>query len=201
MAARLPQPGSDKGQWGDILNTFLLAAHTNSGALKSNIVATQQLQDAAVSEAKLAAAVVTKLNASTTGEPVGLSSSTMTTLSNTYANRVAIAAPIAASGALVTSKVNQVNASSATVTMSLPTGQREGSTVSIEKVDASTHPVVISGSIRGANTTINLTGLSESIVLVADSAGSWHPFASHRTKAQLDAIARKQSIIFSMLNL
>lgn len=32
--ARLPQPGSDDGTWGDILNEYLEVAHTSSGALK-----------------------------------------------------------------------------------------------------------------------------------------------------------------------
>ncbi len=32
--ARLPQPGSDNGVWGDILNDFLLQAHNADGTLK-----------------------------------------------------------------------------------------------------------------------------------------------------------------------
>lgn len=34
--ARLPQPGSDNGTWGDILNDFLSAAHNSDGSLKSS---------------------------------------------------------------------------------------------------------------------------------------------------------------------
>ena len=36
--ARLPQPGSDDGKWGTILNDFLSQAHTPSGTLKPGIV-------------------------------------------------------------------------------------------------------------------------------------------------------------------
>lgn len=36
--ARLPQPGGDSGQWGGILNDFLLAAHNSDGTLKSGAV-------------------------------------------------------------------------------------------------------------------------------------------------------------------
>ncbi len=43
--ARLPQPGGDDGNWGDILNDFLIQAHSSNGTLK----------DDAVSAAKLAA--------------------------------------------------------------------------------------------------------------------------------------------------
>lgn len=32
--ARLPKPGSDNNQWGDILNDFLLVAHTEDGTLR-----------------------------------------------------------------------------------------------------------------------------------------------------------------------
>lgn len=32
--ARLPVPGSDEGQWGDILNTFLSVEHNTDGSLK-----------------------------------------------------------------------------------------------------------------------------------------------------------------------
>lgn len=33
--ARLPIPGSDDGNWGDILNQYLLVAHDSDGTLKS----------------------------------------------------------------------------------------------------------------------------------------------------------------------
>ena len=33
--ARLPEPGSDAGQWGSILNDYLLEAHASDGSLKN----------------------------------------------------------------------------------------------------------------------------------------------------------------------
>lgn len=50
--ARLPQPGGDEGQWGDILNEYLSQVHNTDGTLK----------DSVITESKLAAPVVTKLN-------------------------------------------------------------------------------------------------------------------------------------------
>jgi hypothetical protein len=38
--ARLPQPGGDDGQWGDILNQFLSVSHSTDGTLKSSAVTT-----------------------------------------------------------------------------------------------------------------------------------------------------------------
>lgn len=35
--ARLPSPGSDDGDWGDILNTYLLVAHNTDGTLRGTI--------------------------------------------------------------------------------------------------------------------------------------------------------------------
>ncbi|MEO5628130.1 MAG: hypothetical protein ABIQ89_04570 [Candidatus Saccharimonadales bacterium] len=34
--ARLPQPGGDKGSWGDVLNDFLSVAHNSDGSIKSD---------------------------------------------------------------------------------------------------------------------------------------------------------------------
>ena len=51
--ARLPQPGGDEGQWGDILNEYLSQVHNTDGTLK----------DSVITESKLAAPVITKLNA------------------------------------------------------------------------------------------------------------------------------------------
>lgn len=46
--ARLPQPGSDDGKWGAILNDFLSQAHTSEGALKPDIVTKDVLAPHAV---------------------------------------------------------------------------------------------------------------------------------------------------------
>ena len=40
MTVRLPVPGSDAGNWGDILNAFLLVAHNSDGSLISQPVIT-----------------------------------------------------------------------------------------------------------------------------------------------------------------
>ena len=50
---RLPQPGKDAGQWGEILNAFLSIAHASDGSLKNG----------GVSEQKLSSEVRSKLNA------------------------------------------------------------------------------------------------------------------------------------------
>lgn len=55
--AKLPTPGGDAGNWGTILNDYLLQAHKEDGTLKAGVVA----------ESNLAPAVVTKINNASTG--------------------------------------------------------------------------------------------------------------------------------------
>ncbi len=55
--SRLPNPGGDDGQWGNILNDFLIQAlDGTSGALKANSVGTTQIQDGSITASKLSAA-------------------------------------------------------------------------------------------------------------------------------------------------
>jgi len=92
--ARLPNPGEDEGQWGDILNNYLSQSHNANGSLKNNSVSavhlatnavtTTSIQDNAVSgtklkdstipEAKLDATVRAKLNSAATGGQVNTAS-------------------------------------------------------------------------------------------------------------------------------
>lgn len=57
---RLPQPGKDAGQWGDILNDYLSQSHNTDGTLKDNVVGASQLQDNAVTDATIAPGAITK---------------------------------------------------------------------------------------------------------------------------------------------
>src|SRR6187431_624614 len=50
---RLPIPGSDDDQWGDILNAFLLNAHQTDGSLKPSIVTSDALADNSVGLSQL----------------------------------------------------------------------------------------------------------------------------------------------------
>jgi Repeat of unknown function (DUF5907) len=51
--ARLPVPGGDNGDWGDILNAFLDVSHNPDGTLANNTVGTNQLQSGSVTKAQL----------------------------------------------------------------------------------------------------------------------------------------------------
>ena len=47
---RLPHPGGDTGNWGAILNAYLLAAHKSDGTLKDGSIAESQLTPALISK-------------------------------------------------------------------------------------------------------------------------------------------------------
>ena len=51
--SRLPQPGSDQGQWGQILNDFLGQIHNTDGTLKPNVVDSVAIAPNAVNETSL----------------------------------------------------------------------------------------------------------------------------------------------------
>lgn len=68
--ARLPQPGGDDGNWGIILNEYLRQIHTESGDLKPSTVGKDAIQNAAITEDKLASPLVAKINAIPTGGAV-----------------------------------------------------------------------------------------------------------------------------------
>ncbi len=51
--ARLPQPGGDAGNWGEILNEYLLVEHDDAGHLKPGVVGAAQITDGSLPQAKV----------------------------------------------------------------------------------------------------------------------------------------------------
>ena len=68
--ARLPEPGKDAGQWGSILNEYLLQTHNSDGSLKSGSVGADQLQSGSVSKADVGLANAD--NTSDANKPVSI---------------------------------------------------------------------------------------------------------------------------------
>lgn len=67
--ARLPQPGSDAGEWGQLLNGFLQEAHNDDGSIKNASLGSAQLQDSSVTPAKLQDNSVTSAKLQATNSP------------------------------------------------------------------------------------------------------------------------------------
>lgn len=58
--ARLPQPGGDAGNWGNILNEYLAQSHKTDGSLKDNSVTTSALAPNSVTAATISDDSITK---------------------------------------------------------------------------------------------------------------------------------------------
>jgi uncharacterized protein YjbI with pentapeptide repeats len=69
---RLPQPGSDAGNWGNLLNDFLSTTHDSNGNLKTGSVTTSTLASGSVTLAKLAIS-----NSPTTGQVLSFDGSAL----------------------------------------------------------------------------------------------------------------------------
>lgn len=55
--ARLPEPGADSGQWGEILNDYLMVSHNADGTLKTGSVSSSTVQDSAITVAKISTTI------------------------------------------------------------------------------------------------------------------------------------------------
>lgn len=99
-----------------------------------------------------------------------------------------VVAPVTANGALAVGKHTPLDSTAGALAMTLPTGAASGSQISVSRHDATTNVPSVTGSIRGVGGVVATLplGQHETIVFVADSAGSWWPFASHKTLATLD---------------
>lgn len=64
---RLPQPGSDNGTWGNVLNEYLSQSLNPNGTLKDNIITTTHIADGTITELHLDASTQNKLNTAGSG--------------------------------------------------------------------------------------------------------------------------------------
>ena len=108
---RLPQPGSDSGTWGQILNDYLSQVHNTDGSLKDSVVTSAAIApgavdatvilDGSISEPKLDASVQTKLN-SVSGALGGVLTGT---IANAQIVTGAVGASAIASSAIISTKL------------------------------------------------------------------------------------------------
>lgn len=87
---------------------------------------------------------------------------------------------------LVAGEISPVNATSAPITVFLPTGKPFGTLIAVEKEDGTENVVTVSGSIRGEATTDTLKLKRETVLYQTETSGSWRPFADHKTLGSLD---------------
>lgn len=91
MVARLPTPGSDNGNWGDILNNFLGVAHATDGTLKDAAIIAGAEQTANKGAANGYASLdstskIPAVQLPGIGDYIGVRVSSMTATNTTYTN-------------------------------------------------------------------------------------------------------------------
>lgn len=103
--ARLPQPGSDQGQWGEILNEYLLQSHDGAGHLRRGTVGSEELADEAVTVNSLAPAVRSDLAAKYMRPASGIPESDLSEAVQTKLNQTPSANTQIVDGAVTTPKL------------------------------------------------------------------------------------------------
>lgn len=95
---------------------------------------------------------------------------------------------VTASATLAAGKHTPVDATSGALTMTLPVPARAGARLRVEKIDATTNTVTVTGTIRGAATSLTLLGQYDQLEFVAESTSSWRIGAQHRPKLVNDML-------------
>jgi len=72
--ARLPEVGGDNGNWGEVLNEFLVQSHTNDGTLKTDSVGAAQIKSQSVTNAALLDNTITAAKLNGLGSANGIAS-------------------------------------------------------------------------------------------------------------------------------
>ncbi|HMR38577.1 MAG TPA: hypothetical protein PKE10_03335 [Candidatus Saccharibacteria bacterium] len=62
MSTRLPIPGGDQNNWGEILNDYLLVSHNTDGTIRTGALGAAHIQDGTITLAKLSAALQAQLS-------------------------------------------------------------------------------------------------------------------------------------------
>lgn len=152
--ARLPQPGGDNGNWGQILNEYLAQSHNSDGTLKNGTVSAATIQDGSITESQLTSAVQTKLNA------VGSGSVADGTITTAKLADGAVTGAKLADSAVTTAKVNDNAITSAKVADNAVTSTKltDGAVTSAKIADGTIVDADISASAAIAQSKIsNLT--------------------------------------------
>lgn len=82
----------------------------------------------------------------------------------------------------------QVDATSGSITATLPSSSGSTAQIAIKKSDSSTNTVILSGTINGTPaSTLTLRLSAQGKVLIADGSGGWNTFSGDNALTQLDA--------------
>ena len=139
---RLPQPGQDAGQWGDILNDFLSQSHKENGTLKDNIVTSINIAPGAVTKSTIGLSNVD--NTSDINKPV---STAQQAALDSKANTTELADKISTAD-LDTETANRITTSGTAVQLALSSSYATAAQGA--KADSAVQPETLAAAMIGA---------------------------------------------------
>jgi hypothetical protein len=200
--SRLPTPGGDQDNWGNVLNDFLSQAHNTDGTLKAGSVGASQVQDASIPKTKLDASTQTAVDAvaSKYTKPAGgipktdLDSSTQSTLDGAAVAILTTTAVKTSNYSAAGGDFIPVDTSSGNITITLPTAPANKTRVGAKLViqgGSNTVTVVAGGSDifnkAGGSTTLTLQLVNQSVILQYASSGAiWYVTSDDLPLTQID---------------
>ena len=192
--ARLPVPGSDSGQWGQILNDFLEKSHTNDGSLKPGTVGASQIQDNSIPATKLDPAVQTAIESATSGIAPDASAATKGILRLSGDLTGSALNPLIAAGAITgggggsiatgTITNDNIHANAAIAKSKLaPLGITDSdisssATIAQSKINGLTTDLSNKATLSHSHTISSVTGLQTALDSKADNAATQSALAS-----------------------
>ncbi|TXG77816.1 hypothetical protein E6P97_00960 [Patescibacteria group bacterium] len=163
--ARLPVPGGDNGNWGEVLNDYLSQAHKPDGALKDNSITASAIANDAITEDKLDPIARGKLNGAggVTNLSSSVSATTVTVASDTGTDATIPAATTSAAGVQTAADKTKLNGIAAGATANATDAQLR---------DRSTHTgsQAIS-TVTGLQTALDSKASSSHTHAIADVTG------------------------------
>ncbi|MFZ1301478.1 MAG: hypothetical protein WAQ27_02775 [Candidatus Microsaccharimonas sp.] len=150
VAARLPVPGDDAGNWGEILNDFLLVEHNNDGTLKANSVIADKANDVSVVH-KATAETITATKTFTISPLVPTPTSSLQATNKSYVDTA------------LSSKINADDLATVATTgsyndlLDLPGGRSDSEPVTIEDTQTITGEKNFTGGLKISGTAVVAT--------------------------------------------
>jgi hypothetical protein len=131
MTQRLPIPGQDSGDWGDILNSFLEVSLASDGTINSGVVGSSQLSTSSVTSSAIASnAVGTNQLANNSVTNAQLDVPTQTTLATVASKYTKPSSGIPASDLTTAVQTNLTSASTSVQPSTTLTGDLSGTIAS-----------------------------------------------------------------------